>query len=318
MDGRGRSVVRSRGRASFALVVLLAWGCGAPEPEAAAPEPETPDDVVTLDAEHAAQLGTAPAEAAEAPGELAALGRVLDPLPLLQAFGALTTAHRASEVAGRELSRVRALAQDSENASARELDAASLAASQADAALAQARAQAGSVWGSSDLARLEPLAEALARGSAAVARIELPAGSAAPEPSAVYVVAPGIGMTEREAKLLGPAGAMDPALQGPAFLVALSPDPPPPGAALGARLELAGALARGVYLPAGAVVWHEGAPLAFVGGEAGRFERRALVIARPWREGFLVSAGVAAGETVVTRGAQQLLSSLLLGGAEAE
>jgi hypothetical protein len=299
------------------LALWLAAGCG-PAPEAAAPEAETTDDAVTLDAEQAAQLGTARAEAAEAPSEIAALGRVLDPLPLLQAWGALTTARRGAEIAGRELSRVRALAQNAENASARELDAASLAASQADAVLAQARAQAGSVWGSADPASLEPWTAALARGSAAIARIELPTGSAPPKLRAVHVVAPGIGMAEREAQLLGPAGALDPTLQGPAFLVALSPDPPPAGAALSARLELEGAPQRGVYLPASALVWHEGVPLAFVAGEAGRFERRALTLSRPWREGFLVSAGVTAGERVVTRGAQQLLGSLLLGGAEAE
>jgi membrane fusion protein, multidrug efflux system len=320
MDGRGRNTVRSRKRwiVSLALGLGVASGCGESAPQTAAPEPAVSDDVVTLEAAQAAQLETALAAAEEAPSEVTAMGRVLDPLPLLQAWGALATARHGAENATRELARTRALAKDAENASARDLEAAALAASQADAALAQARAQVSGAWGSADPARLAPWAEALARGSAAVARIELPAGSAAPLPRSVYVSAPGLAMAEREAQLLGPAGAMDPSLQGPAFLVALSPDPPPPGAALSARLELEGASQRGVFLPASAVVWNEGAPLAFVAGEGGRFERRSLRIARPWRDGFLVSAGVAAGERFVSAGAQQLLSSQLVGGAKAE
>ena len=302
----------------FALALVLAAACGAPEPEPAAPLPEALDEGVTLDAGQTALLELATAEAAELPSELIALGRVLDPVPLLQAYGGFETARRGAEVAARERARMRSLAENAENASARELEAASLAASQAEAALAQARAQLGSAWGSAETTSIAPWAEALAEGGGAIARIELPAGDKAPTLRAVYVSSPGIGIEEREAKLLGRAGAMDPTLQGPAFLVALTPDPPPPGAALSARLVLEGPPQRGVYLPAGAVVWHEGAPFAYVTAGGGRFERRALTLGQPWREGFLVSAGVAAGESFVAVGAQQLLSSQLVGGVEAE
>lgn len=303
---------------AVAVALVIATGCDAPESEAVAPEPEATDEIVTLDPVHAAQLVTAVAEAEAAPSEVAALGRVLDPVPLLQAWGGLSTARRAAAVAERELARVRTLAENAENASARDLEAASLAASQAEAALAEARAQASGVWGSADVVRLAPFAKGLAHGSVAIARIELPAGAAAPKPRSVRVSSPGLGIAEREAELLGPAGAMDPTLQGPAFLVALRPDPPPPGAVLAARLELDAEPQTGVYLPESAVVWHAGVPLAFVTASPERFERRALSLARPWREGFLVSAGVAPGEKFVVAGAQQLLSSQLVGGSRAE
>jgi hypothetical protein len=47
------------------------------------------------------------------------------------------------------------------------------------------------------------------------------------------------------------------------------------------------------------------------------FERRALTLLGPARDGYLVRSGVAAGERVVTRGAAQLLSAQTVSG-EAE
>lgn len=265
---------------------------------------------VSLSRHQAAAFPTERAESVMATEELGALGRVLDPLPLLQAWGGLSSARTRRINAERDLERVRALAVHSDNASARELEAAELTATEARSALALALAQVRAVWGTTEEAKLARWAAALARSEIAIARIELPAGERSLNPRSVRVSAPGLDASMRATSVIGPAGAMDPALQGRALLVALTPDPPPQGTALTAWVEGAGQPVRGVFLPASAVVWQEGVPLAFVSLAPNQFTRRTLELAAPRGDGFLVTRGVDPGERFVRVGAQQLLSSL--------
>ena len=297
-----------------ALCALSACTRGQPASKSAEAEDATASESVELEGEAAAAIITAVAEAAEAPAEIAALGRVLDPAVLVEVAGALASARVGATAAERDLARTRTLARDHANASDRELAAAELAASQARGALAQAQTRALASFGTSDAARVAEFAGRLARGELALARLELPAGAELPGPrDEIHVFAPALGVTERRARVIGPAGTLDASLQGPAVLVALAPSPPPAGAALEARIAL-GAPLHGVWLPESAVSWSEGEPIAFVASGDAKFARRTLTLARPLRDGYLATAGVAAGERVVTSGAQQLLSSQLVSG----
>ncbi len=300
------SSARARRRTGgWALLLTLCAGLGCEREPERAPALESPDAIV-LTPSQARGLATQAVTATEARAGEQAFGRVLDPSQLLEASGALAAARAAAAASARDLVRTRALAQDQENASEHDLAAAEVADAQARASLAQAQAHARAVWGTGDVARL---AEPLARGDLAVARIEISAGLAAAPGLAIHVSAPALGIAERDAELIGAAGALDATLQTPALLVAIRGSPPPPGAALEARLEQGEAL-RGVFLPASAIVWSDGEPQAFVASGGDHFARRSVALARPLRDGYLATAGVAPGERVVTAGAQQLLSTL--------
>ena len=301
-----------------ALCAFAACERGEPDDNAAGAAETTAGETVEFEAKGAAAIITAIAEAAEAPAEIAALGRVLDPAALVEVAGALASARIGASAAQRDLDRTQTLARDHANASERELAVVELAAAQARGALAQAQTRALASFGTSDAARVADFAAQLARGELALARVELPAGTPLPGArDAIRVSAPALGIAEREARLIGPAGVLDASLPGPAVLIAITPSPPPIGAALEAHIAL-GAPVRGVWLPESAVLWSEGAPIAFVATADAKFAKRALTLARPLREGYLASAGVEAGERVVTNGAQQLLSSQLVGGEPEE
>lgn len=64
----------------------------------------------------------------------------------------------------------------------------------------------------------------------------------------------------------------------------------------------------GVVVPLDAVVWWQGGAWAYVQIDAQRFERREISTEAPVAGGWFVSHGIKAGERVVTKGAQQLLS----------
>ncbi|HEY8121724.1 MAG TPA: hypothetical protein VII78_10430 [Myxococcota bacterium] len=310
------------GRRVLAVGLALVLGaCGAApadDPDETADSPAAGDATVSVSADVASTFSTALAEAAEAPAQVSAPARVLDAAALVDVAGALANATVAAEAAAGELRRTRTLARDHENASERELAAAQLAEAQARGALAAAQARALASFGTRDAARIARLADALARGELAVARIELPAGVGAPGPGdEILVSAPALGDEARPARLIGAAGALEPSIQGRAVLVSLGPNPPPSGAALEATLA-SGAPLQGVWLPASAILWSDGVATAFVATSATTFVPRTLELARPLRDGYLASAGVSAGERVVTSGAQQLLSATRVGGEPEE
>lgn len=292
----------------FALAVAaLARSAAAAEPGA----------VVALTPEQAERFAVAPAESAEEPREEQALGQVLDPLPFVSALLARETARTAAEIALRERTRTETLARADHNASLRDVEAARLAAARALDEQAAAETRAVGLWGAEALARRDvaAFAERLARGEAALARVDVAAPSF--QPARIWVTAPSQGGEERAVRLLGAAPGVDPGLQARGLLVALDADPLPIGAALLGRIEGAEA-ARGVWLPESAVVWHDGAAWVFVARGANEFERRAVHLTAARRPGFSIGDGVAPGDRVVVSGAQQLLSAELVGGEPAE
>lgn len=135
-------------------------------------------------------------------------------------------------------------------------------------------------------------------------------GPGAP-PAAALVLAPTAGAPV-SAAYAGAADSADALTGRPLFLYRAARGWP--GARPGARVRLRvadGDATDALALPAGAVVQWEGLPWAFVRRAAGRFERVALPGLEAQGDGWRVptgAPGLAAGDSVVTRGAMALLS----------
>jgi biotin carboxyl carrier protein len=120
------------------------------------------------------------------------------------------------------------------------------------------------------------------------------------------------------ARLVGPAPEADPVTRRPAYLyragrtwpgaapgvpiVALVPGSQPGGT--GARIDASGA----AVVPDSAVVQWEGLAWVYRRRAPGRFERVRVATDRPVPGGWLTGPPLAAGDTVVLRGAEELLS----------
>ncbi len=137
-------------------------------------------------------------------------------------------------------------------------------------------------------------------------------GAAAPQqPPASILVAPAEHPKARlPARLVGSAPEADPLTRWPAFLYRLDHGWPGarPGAAVQAFVADPKTLVRGVFIPDDAVVQWDGLTWVFLQRGTGRYLRTRISAERPVPGGWLEAGEVAAGDTVVTRGAQQLLS----------
>lgn len=147
--------------------------------------------------------------------------------------------------------------------------------------------------------------------SAPMARVVWRPGVAAP---ATIRVGPVEGNVTVPARLVGLAPDADSLTRLPVYLYRIEHGWPGagPGAAVHATVSLGGSDTRGLFVPADAVVQWEG--LAWVyrerGGDRFSYERVRVDTSHPVPGGWIVNIDqeLAAGDTVVVRGAQQLLS----------
>ena len=112
------------------------------------------------------------------------------------------------------------------------------------------------------------------------------------------------------ARLVGAAPTADPITRLPAYLYRAERGwgGARPGAAVVVAVADRGAPVHGVVVPDRAVVQWEGLAWVFVEHGAGHFGRVRVTTDRPVPGGFLAERGLAAGDTVVVQGAEQLLS----------
>jgi biotin carboxyl carrier protein len=122
--------------------------------------------------------------------------------------------------------------------------------------------------------------------------------------------------TRVSARLVGPAPEADPVTRRPAYLYRAEHAWPgaTPGTPIVAYAELpapSGApqrTASGAFVPDAAIVQWEGLAWAYRARAADRFERVRIVTDHPVPGGWVVEGPLAAGDSVVVRGAEELLS----------
>jgi hypothetical protein len=274
---------------------------------------------LAADARERMGLRTARLAAAERPEVVRGLGRVLDPSLLATPVWEREAARTAFDAGEREYRRVQMLQRGNSNASERDLEAARVALERDRIALRSGEARLISVWGRQAAARkdLPELAQTLVARSVAVARIDLPLGvTLSGEPSTARLAALADAGATVEATVLGRAADTDPTVQGQGFLLLVEGAPWPPGTALAGWLGPSAAPKRGVDVPAAALIRHAGGSWVYVETDGETFVRRAVRLTYPTDGGWFVTEGLAAGESVVVAGAQELLSAEVGGAGE--
>jgi hypothetical protein len=343
MNVRGRTAwLGSFGVVAVALLTLiLAGGCQnraaqkeeAPaaqsKPAAAAITVENGQTFITLDAATQKRLGftvaTLTSSSTRAQATFPAVVVSVQELATFRngyvaAQAQLQKARIEAGVAGKEYARLKALAAPEQNVSEKSLQAAeaALQSNEADvhAAEQQLNLQAavlrqewGGVvtgWATQNSA---PLQQIFDRGQVLVA-MTMPAGTTFAPPSSVSLELPGGGRTE--AKFVSDYPKVDPRIQGRSVLyVTTSKSELPPGLNLVAHLPVGGLL-NGVVIPASAVVWSEDKAWVYAQVSPERFSRSPVPTDVPVEGGFFAAEGLAAGDKIVTVGAQALLSEEML------
>lgn len=227
-------------------------------------------------------------------------------------------ARAASAASRQEYERMKTLYDDDRNVSGKALQAAE-AVWRADEAGMQAAQEAlvtvernaRQQWGDTLALAVEngsPLFARLAARREALLQVTLPAGAAIGKPPQAARVQDANGSL-RSATLVSPAPLTDARLQGASFYYAAGAEGLLPGMTVTALLP-AGPETQGVVVPASAVVWWQGKAWVYVAQPDDRFVRRELVIDHPLENGWFAQE-LAAGDAVVNKGAQLLLSEEL-------
>jgi hypothetical protein len=306
----------------FAATVLHFSGAFAAE----TPEAETSAQAGTmLDREAQQRLGlqTVTLQAAQYRPEFIAYGTVLDMQPLLDlrsryfaALAAQTVGAARLRQTQQSLARIEGLYR--ENIVAQSKLQAQQAQWQADKAQTDAdRRQVGAIragaelhWGKTlaDWALSETPPQTLTPRSKLLL-VSLPPRRSLPERlETIYIERAGDRAQASAAKFVSAAPQTDGAFQGETYFFSST------DAALRAGMRVTAWIAQqrenftGVTVPAAAVVWHLGQAFVYVQSDADRFERRAVDTGLPAAEGYFVRERLAAGDKLVTTGAQMLLS----------
>ncbi|OHV88769.1 hypothetical protein [Mesorhizobium sp. ORS 3428] len=328
-------------RLLFALVptaaALAAWGWISYQPAQSATSPtpapaptgrvsnENGLTVVTLDdaTQKRSGIQTDPLVATKRQDEKTAYGSVLDLQPLIDlqaryraAAADVASAQAALEVSAQEAERNRVLFRDHINISQKTLQAAQASWSADKAKLQSAQASLEGVRASA-LQQFGPQLAALVAGK----DTEL-AGLLDGQDMMLRIVVPvaegstwipqqisfdGGAKGRLAARLVSASPQSDPIAEGLTFLYR-APASLPVGSKVIAFLPTDQQPASGIVIPRTAVLWFGGQPWAYVQQGNDRFVRRPVDDRSPYDGGYFVAAGFAAGERVVTRGAELLLS----------
>ena len=150
----------------------------------------------------------------------------------------------------------------------------------------------------------------VARFDQLLARVDVPAGDAVDSNVATAAIVP-LGREDRSLRgeRVALAAAVDPKTQGQPFLFRVRESSPAlrPGLSVTAYLELPGPARSGVVVPRSAVVRQSGRAWIYVQIADDRFARRLVALEEPAGQGWFTTS-VAAGDRIVTVGAQSLLS----------
>lgn len=272
--------------------------------------------VISLDADTQARLGLkteSPAAAQWQPG-VKGYGRVLDPAALAAAAADLESARAAAEASGKEMERLKTLA---DNVSAKTLETASATATRDQLAFDSLFAKFRLDWGKvlAEKTGRNDFIRQLSSGEAALVRVDLPAGETLPSPPAGARVVPQSDQTHpADADYFDTLPGVDRQTQGQAFLF-LAKQPLAPNAAVTGWLKTGGAPVDGVVVLPDAVLRYEGKGWVYVQTGANDFTRSEIPLDRPLNGGWFDAEGISATNRIVTSGAQSVLSAELSGGS---
>jgi hypothetical protein len=317
------------------LVVGTALAIATPRAEdddhPAAKKAETPkhgskQDGLTLDAAAQARIGLEVSKLLPArnPAVAVAHGNVLDPSPLALLDAELDGAAAALAIARGQEKRERELFERDQIVARPALEAAQLQVQMAETRHETALRRLATEWGDG-FAKTAPagrraLVGRLLRREVILLRVELPAGetlSGTPSDAVVTTLASEHG---RAARWFCDAPTVDARTQGRGFLFqAAGPDPDMrPGTAITARITRDGPAEPAMLVPATAVIRHLGLAWIYLAENGGRFRKQAVTLDRLTAEGWVTVTSLPANASVVTRGAQLLLSEELKARSAAE
>lgn len=195
------------------------------------------------------------------------------------------------------------------NASAAAAQAAQTAdLARVDALQADARAQWGEVL--SALAARGPAALAdYADGRASLVELALPDEPDLTPAAQITLHGPAVGSVE--ARLLGAAPSTDAVVQGASWFYRVDAGGLRSGQRLAVRMALPGPHASAVQVPREAVVWYAGQPWVYVEQSPGQFQRVPVPTGTRGEGGWIVEGALHAGQRVVVRGGELLLTQEL-------
>ncbi|NJD05800.1 MAG: hypothetical protein FIA97_04790 [Methylococcaceae bacterium] len=311
------------------MASAAAWADDNPPPRDAAGPDSSLTVTLTPQQVASAELAVQPLEPATVTAECRAYGKIVDIHPLLelragyraaQAEASVTEAAR--ELARKNRDRLASLHRESIVATRELIQAEAQFA--ADSARAQAAAFKALEMREAAIQSFgEPLFKAAtdprsASFDALLARrrmlgmVSLPAECPPPQQGATLRLGPaGQGAPTQTAPLLAPAPRTDEQTQGETWFFTVETGRLRTGMRLDVRLLDPRSSRGGVSIPTSAVVWHGGSPWVYSDQGGGRFRRKPVGDHGEGGQGWLVSEGFRAGEPVVVRGAQMLLSEEL-------
>jgi len=261
-------------------------------------------DIPKIDSKTRDRLGiiTADLAAMELPPSIPAFASVLDPAPLVALIRQSDAAAETVAFSKRALDRAEKLFTNGNLVPGKDVEAA-----RAQLVTNKASHQAIldtilATYGKTSDSVTKP--EALLLSEKVLIRISTKANTAAQPIGATILITPPV-----TADSLTRAPMADPVFQNISWLTIVEGKNLVPGMSLPASLTLPGAAEKGHLLPASAVVWHLGIPWVFREISAGKFERIQAPDTRPTDGGWFISGEDFPVKSIVTTGAQLLLSS---------
>jgi hypothetical protein len=249
--------------------------------------------------------------------EVKGYGRVLDPAPLAALMTELASAQAACLASSNEFARLKTL-EGQGNASTRALQAADAAAQRDQLAVQSAQDRLVLSWGKAlvEEPNLAACIQSLSALDTVLVRIDLPVGEKLETPAGARIVT--LSGNTVDAAFVGLSPNVDPQMQGRGFnfQVRSNASRLAPGEAVVGYLKVPGEPLTGVVIPREAVVRAEGAGWVYLldKSAAEAFTRTEIALDHPTEAGWFLTKGVSAGQYVVIKGAQQLLSIELKGG----
>ncbi len=313
----------------FICLLLALAGCkpGADKEAATVPEKKPPAEfevqrdargeaIVTLSPETQKRidLKVAALGVAQRQPEWLAYGSVLDPASLAAMHGEIVLDEMMLQAAQKVAQRAKALFEQDENVPRKTWEAAENDQSAAEIKLRTAERSLALEWGQA-IAGLRgtdrrDLVDRVSARHTALLQVELPMGQIMTGPPSSIRVSLAGRDRDYAATMMSPAPKADPKSLGQGFLLRIDDADAAlaPGAAVQARLRLAGPAQKGALIPEAAIVRSADKTWVYLAEANDKFRRREVFLDAPMEQGWFATNGVAAADRVVVQAAQLLWS----------